>query len=552
MMNRYVPLLGLLLLAGCGYEEGRKVVDENTGEAAKQVETAKLPAREIRHQSLLVSDDIWLGSQATKLRKGIPLPKSFETERGVALASDARLSLGTIANQISTQTGIPVRLANGANRIVTPVTTGTGTPAAAAIPTTATGGTNATQTIEGLTLSYEGPLSGLLDLVSGHFGVTWYYDGATLIFSRYETRTFVMESLPGSQTVSDGISGTSSAGSSSSSGGGGSGGSSGSSGGVSGTGTQTATLSIDIKYWDELTKIIDTILSGEGTYTASPSTGTITVITTPDRMEHVADFISKENLRDSREIALDVDVYSVTISQEDFYTFSPTLLFKEFDAWPQLGLIGPTNVSTTATGFGSFAAGTVASGKFAGSKGALDALSNLGKVSTVAHIPLTTLNNRPATREVVIDTSYIASESTTVSGTVGVTQTAITPGTFQTGIVVQVTPRVLDDGRVLLQYSLSLSDQAAPLQTFGSAAAGDLIQLPTLANRLFVQQSLLTSGSTLVLAGFDQDVVNAQTNGIGSPTNYTLGGGTDTTRDHQLMVIAITPHEIAVPRGEQL
>jgi type IVB pilus formation R64 PilN family outer membrane protein len=480
----------------------------------------------------MVSDDIWLGGQSTKLRKGVPLPKSLEAERSVALVSNAPLPLAAIVSQIALQTGLPVRLTDGADH-----------------PLAASGGTagaGATQSTEGLPLSYEGPLSGLLDLISSHFGISWHYDGATIIFSRYETRTFVIESLPGSQSVSDGISGSSSTASSS-------GGSSG--GGVSGTGTQTAKMDIDFKFWDELTKIVETILSGEGTYTLSPSTGTLTVITTPDKMAHIADFVSKENDRDSKQIALNVDVYSIAISKEDNYNLDPGIIFKAFgSSFPQLTLKAPTFVGAAA-GAGSFAA-AVTSGHFNGTSSLLSALSSLGNVSTVAHIPLTTLNNRPATREVVTNTSYLASETSTVTGTTGTAQTTLTPGTFQTGIVVEVTPRVLDDGRILLQYSLSISDQQS-LATFAVGKEGDAnfseIQLPVLNNRLFVQQSLLTNGATLMLAGFDEDVVSAKTNGsAGASDNYVLGGGTDTTDTHQLLVIAITPHEIATPKGDNL
>lgn len=50
----------------------------------------------------------------------------------------------------------------------------------------------------GMIVSYEGPLSGLLNLIGGYYNVNWRFDGGTIVFSRYQTRTFVMDALPGS------------------------------------------------------------------------------------------------------------------------------------------------------------------------------------------------------------------------------------------------------------------------------------------------------------------------------------------------------------------
>ncbi len=42
-----------------------------------------------------------------------------------------------------------------------------------------------------------------------------------------------------------------------------------------------------------------------------------------------------------------------------------------------------------------------------------------------------------------------------------------TPGTIREGFSIQLTPRLLDDGRVMLQYSMSLVD-IVKITTFGS------------------------------------------------------------------------------------
>ena len=125
----------------------------------------------------------------------------------------------------------------------------------------------------------------------------------------------------------------------------------------------------------------------------------------------------------------------------------------------------------------------------------------------------------------------------------------ITPGTVRDGFSLQLTPRLLDDGRIMLQYSLSLTD-IVDIPTFGNAETGNAVQLPITSTRVFVQQSMLKSGSTLVLAGVDDEQTAQKAQGVGSPFNFLLGGGSTNATTHSMMFIAITPQVLDVPRSE--
>ena len=58
---------------------------------------------------------------------------------------------------------------------------------------------------------------------------------------------------------------------------------------------------------------------------------------------------------------------------------------------------------------------------------------------------------------------------------------------------------------------------------------------------MFVQQSMLRSGSTLIIGGVDQEKNMQNKNGVGSPNNYLLGGGTSSDTSHLMLFMAITP-----------
>jgi len=550
----------LSLLSGCDDEKTRNLINQRADESEKSVEQMAHQAPNKRYNPLVVTDRVWTGSTATRMHRGLPLPGKYETPHGITLVSSEPMSLNDIAAAVGAQTGIPVRVADGG-----------GKPMAVATP--------GSSTVGGMPLAYEGSLSGLMERLSGYFGVNWRYDGATITISRYETRVFVIEALPGTQNVQEGMQDdTSSSGSS--------GGASGSSGGSSSSTnsmTQNSKFSIDFKYWDELGQIVTSMLGGNGSIVVSPSVGTVTVTTTPEIMHTIADYLANENQRLSRQIAISVEIYSVTLTEGmDFNVAFGTLLRRltNFGAnFDGTGLIPPTATISGATSGGGALSVAILNPNIITQAGithpvgqitdVLTALSGIGDTSKVAKFPLVTLNNRPVSRRVGEDISYVASatSSNLTSGATTSAGTSLTPGTVHQGFSVQLTPRLLDDGRILMQYSLSVVD-VKDIKTFNSicgdttnASSSSLsstcsqpgttsIQSPDTVNRIFVQQSVLKSGSTLVLGGAEEEDLQQNSQGVGNPYNYLLGGGVNSAKSHTMLIMAITPQVLDVPHSE--
>ena len=555
-----LALASSTLLTGCTDPETRQQIDVAAQGARNGLDNSlSPPIAQKRYNPLVVTDKVWTGNTALRMHRGMPLPEKYEGTRGVTVVSSEPMTLQEIMREVGQQTGIPFHVTE----------TGGGRAAAASVASGGGSGGNGSGGGSGsgntMPIAYEGPLSGLLERISGTFGVNWRYDGSTISITRFETRVFTVEALPGTQQVQDGMQDDTSGSSSGSSAGGASaGGSTGSSG--QNSITQNSKFSIDIKYWEELDKVINSMIAGTGTVVVSPSLGTVTVTTTPEIMQTVSNYLAQENQRISRQIAVNVEIYSVTLSKGlDFNVAFNTALHRMGNI---LGNINGVSAPTTISGFtgGGNLSLAILNPRSHESQvtDVFTALTGIGNTTKVAKFPLITLNNRPVSRRVGKDVSYVASATTNTTGagtTTGFAGTSLTPGTVHQGFSVQLTPRLLDDGRILLQYSLSIVDVLS-IDSFnsvtgsqaatGAAAQGSsTIELPTTSNRIFVQQSVLKSGSTLVLGGAEENDAQQSQQGVGDPGFYALGGGISSGASHTMLFFALTPQVLDVAHSEQ-
>ena len=517
-------------LGGCEQsEKTRSDIDQRASEAQNALGNAQKVPHSVVFDPLTVTNKLWNGNASLRMQRGMPLPMRYEASRGVTLVSAEPMPLDDIANAISAQTGIPIRLSS-LTLASKPSSPSPSSPS------------SSSKSGPAMPVSYEGPLSGLLERLSAYFSVSWRFDGSSIAISRYETRVFSVESMPGTQQINEGMQDDQSSSSGSSSSGSSSGSSSSSGGSSQNTLTQNAKTTMDLKYWDELTAVLTTIVGTQGSVVVSPTMGTVTVTTTPDVMATVSDYISKENKRQSRQIAISVQIYSVNMGKSEDFNVAFNAVIKR---------LGDLSYSTGSVPSSAAAASGVTSKSF----GALNiailngptdpthatdvftALSTIGDATSVAQFPMTTLNNHPVSRRVGTDTTYVS--SVTQNTTAATTTTSIfspQTSTVHEGFSLQLTPRILDDGRILLQYSLSLIG----LQKMNEVKEYNM-SLPVTDNRIFVQQSMLRSGQTLMIGGVDQEQMTQNKHGVGSPDNFLLGGGVSSNSNRFMMFMAITP-----------
>ncbi|MGY3582230.1 type IVB pilus formation R64 PilN family outer membrane protein [Bradyrhizobium sp. USDA 4341] len=583
-------LVAATALGGCGATDlAKREIDRTSAAAfaANNDSRQPIPASDV--SVVKVKDNVYVGARVQAIDYGDPLPRQFETDTGVTIARARPMRLTEVASLLTQITRIPVVIstddggapipgtiangvgaaggAGGARAVNVGVPQQTASSVVANAPSDIQSAINQLSGTSGSTVAagnsftyfdsssplemkvtYTGRLSGLLDLVGSHFNVGWKHTNGRIVFSRVITRTFDLPTLGATQDLEFNLHGGSSSGSAS---GGGAAGGSGSS--TTSQLDQKAAIKASFDPWKSIDNSLKQIIGNAGRYDVSPATGTITVTASPAVIQRVGDYVETMRALLSKQVAMSVQVLNVTLSSEDKFDNNITTLFRgskvgavagnqsSVPADPLNGVIGQLGGASPGLGW------AILSGKFAGSSAVVDALSQNGRVSVVTTASLTTVNGAPVPLQVVNRRGYLAqitvqqAATTTTSGTTGVFE-QLTPGEVTTGFNMQLLPRILKDGNLVLQYGINVSELVGAQNGFDVfSSGGNQIQLPNVNMRNFVQQSIVPNGSTLVLAGFEQVRATENKTGMLNPDFFQLGGGRDSKNNREVIVILITP-----------
>ena len=169
----------------------------------------------------------------------------------------------------------------------------------------------------------------------------------------------------------------------------------------------------------------------------------------------------------------------------------------------------------------------------------LDALSMNNLSDVQAEPSVVTLDNRPAKIQVGQETPIRVIDASS-NGTGGTARATVS--FKETGIILQVTPHITNNGQVLMQLH---AEQSTLSQT-----GGDLGYF--FFKRYADNQLLVNDGETAVIGGLTQTTVTKQRSGIPFLSDLPLIGGwfsqTSNEEDKQDLLILVTPH--ILPEGE--
>ncbi len=516
----FVGFAGLLLLgvASCSLPtDFDAAIERDVDATIRYKEDAKAPTTPADTDVIRVKDDIWLGDVSEIEYEGDkPLPSYLETADGVTLVSNRPITLYEISNMISQITSIKTRFAPQIESVAK-AAADRNAPAVNKV------GSKWSDTSRML-VSYKGSLSGLLDEVCSYFGVWWKYEGGEIYIYRYTTKTFTLYSLPTKPSMTSSV------------------------GSPTGGGTITSGVS-NIDLWQNIVAAVKSMLGQGSSIVTDSMNGTLTVTATPTEIKKVAKFIHEQNVRLARQVAISVKVLQVEVDEEHGFGFSLSAAFK--DRTERGGNItfkdftGPKNLKDGS--YNSSLSMGILSGDIT-ADAAVRALATQGSTSLVTSGTVTTMNNKPAPIQVVNKQNYISEITKTNSGSTGDNyDISVETDEIQTGFVLDVLPRIMDHGRLLMLFSLSLSDLISLDTVVVDEKAGSYLQNPNITTRGFSQEISLKSGETLALSGFERVDTNMNKEGLGAVNNNILGGYQEVSKKRTILVILLTPVVLESP-----
>ncbi|NCB49984.1 MAG: hypothetical protein EOM53_04840 [Alphaproteobacteria bacterium] len=524
------------LLSSCTrYAEKTSEEIETTLERTESyLERAPIPQSPMTLDTVVSKNDIWLGDSSVKMTQGDPLPAWLEKKDGITLILSDQMNLAELAHEITLLTGIPVRLEE--------------------IKKTDDKSSSKTkETKEAISLEYAGKLSGLLNQIATKHGVWWRYKNGTISFYSMETRVFTLYALPVETTMSASLQGAST------------------SEGGQGAATSSLSSSANLALWANIESGLNQLIGDNGSVSTSPVTGTVTVTAPPFTIRKVAQYVRDLNEKMSRQVAISVKILQVTLNNTDQYGLDLRPVFAGAHNLTA-SMVSPFTLGDAASSSGTISMALVGSNsKLNTSSGIIQALSAQGKTSLVTSTTVTTLNNKVAPVQVATSENYVKETKveTTGSGADASTTLELTTDTLNYGFTMEVLPRILDHGRLILLFTMTLTDLIS-LESYpknaddtntatsddsdddgGEAKASEsstsVVQLPKTQTRGFVQEIAMRSGTTLVLTGFEQVQHQLETAGIGQPRMSLLGGKAYNSDKRNVLVVLLTPEVLESP-----
>ncbi|MDO6524140.1 pilus (MSHA type) biogenesis protein MshL [Motilimonas sp. 1_MG-2023] len=254
------------------------------------------------------------------------------------------------------------------------------------------------------------------------------------------------------------------------------GGSNSSSGSNSGNtnGTQIITRT-NTTYWQSLEEaLVGLIGGGEGRkVVTNPMAGLVTVRAYPDELKMVGDFIKKAESRLHRQVILETQIIEVVL--DDNYQQGITWDFANNAnttdlAFDSVSKVAENVIRNTIGGGGAL---TISNGDFSAVVSLLD---TQGDVNVLSKPRITAINNQKAVIKVGNDEYFVTDVSTTTvtgNATTSTPNVELTP--FFSGISLDVTPQIDEQGGVLLHVHPSIIDieEQQKKISFRSTSAGD-------------------------------------------------------------------------------
>lgn len=290
----------------------------------------------------------------------------------------------------------------------------------------------------------------------------------------------------------------------------------------------------DADFWQEIRNSMMSLLGNatDRSVVINPSAGVVVVRATPNEHRAIGDFLKAVQLTIERQVMLEAKIIEVTLSSGS----QTGVNWTAFDNRATIGALAPGisltlngdlvnpgnvtissngNISADSTGLGFYGLAVQAKNFTA----LINFLETQGDVHVLSSPRIATINNQKAILKVGSDELFITGVKTaTTSGTNGgnpVVSPTLTVQPFFSGISLDVTPQIDEDGTVMLHVHPAVSDVREKQKVVDLGDLG-IFKLPLAASAINETDSIVrvNNGHIVAIGGLMTESSNKNRSGI--------------------------------------
>ncbi|MCF5879100.1 pilus (MSHA type) biogenesis protein MshL [Aeromonas veronii] len=263
-------------------------------------------------------------------------------------------------------------------------------------------------------------------------------------------------------------------------------------------------------YWTDLRDSLQTLIgTGDGrAVITSPQAGLVTIRAYPKELRAVREFLNQSDSHLKRQVVLEARIIEVALNEGYEQGVDWSGLSASWDG--NKGITGggslantqlPTTPNQIFTALGGGAGFKVSDGNF---NVAVNLLKTQGDVNTLSSPRVTATNNQKAVIKVGTDEYFVTNASTTTVSTTSGDRTTpnveLTP--FFSGISLDVTPQIDEEGKVLLHIHPSVIDTEEQTKTI-KVTDSDTLVLPLAKSSIRESDTVVqaNNGDIIVIGG---------------------------------------------------
>ncbi|WP_421264362.1 pilus (MSHA type) biogenesis protein MshL [Aeromonas veronii] len=264
-------------------------------------------------------------------------------------------------------------------------------------------------------------------------------------------------------------------------------------------------------YWTDLRDSLQTLIgTGDGrAVITSPQAGLVTIRAYPKELKAVRDFLTQSESHLKRQVVLEARIIEVALNEGYEQGVDWSGLSASWDG--NKGITGGQSLANTQlpstpnqifSALGGGAGFKISDGNF---NVAVNLLKTQGDVNTLSSPRVTATNNQKAVIKVGTDEYYVTNASTTITttstGTDKTPNVELTP--FFSGIALDVTPQIDEEGKVLLHIHPSVIDTEEQNKVIDMGTSGGKLQLPLAKSSIRESDTVVqaNNGDIIVIGG---------------------------------------------------